>query len=235
MRALALGATVVAITIAGGCSTSRMVGDAAEMDGGPSLDPTGTWEDCDTRWSFLEDGTTTRREYARDCVAEGVWSVEGNRAHIEWTTVCGGDPEVIDGTMAFGVESLSLLVDGTSRAATFAASGTPIVTVTLIDDLDPSLRTIVRVVGDPERGAGSGCYWAEDGACGGLLSCSGRILQWREVEAGRRSASTACTGDCPCGAVLNLTPSDEGYDVAYQGVNCDGTFSGSARAFPRSE
>jgi len=239
MRTLILGVSALAIAVtAFGCSASREADDTGVSDGGPALDPTGTWDDCDTRWTFAPDGTTTRREIARGCTAEGRWSVEGNRAHIEWDTSCEGDAAIVDGTIAFGVGSLSILFDGTSRAATFAASGTPIETFTLIDEVDPSLRTIVRLVGDPELSAGNGCYWAEDGACGGLLSCTGRILQWRaadeEVE-GARVASTACTGDCPCGAVLNLTPTDEGFDVAYQGVNCGGTFAGSARALPRSE
>ncbi len=38
--------------------------------------------------------------------------------------------------------------------------------------------SIVRIVGDENTGHQSACYWSEDGACGGLLSCNGSVDQW---------------------------------------------------------
>lgn len=217
------------------CSTSR----APDTDAGPeaTLDPTGTWNDCDTRWTFAADGTTRREELARGCVATGSWTVTGrDQLRIDWDTTCEGDAPSFDGTLGFGVDSILLLGREASRPADYASADTPIRSFTLIDDAEPSRRSIVRLVGETDRGAGSGCYWAEDGACGGLLSCTGRILQWRPVDGSDAiRASTACTGDCPCGAVLDLTPAGEGYEVAYSGLNCGGTFAGTARALPRAE
>ncbi len=217
------------------CSTSR----APDTDAGPeaALSPTGTWNDCDTRWTFAPDGTTRREEIARACVATGRWTVTGrDQLHIDWDTTCDGDAPSFDGTLSFGIDTILLLEREAARPATYASAATPIESLTLVDDANPTRRTVIRLVGAPDRGGGSGCYWAEDGACGGLLSCTGRILQWRPVEGSDAiRASTACTGDCPCSAILDLSPTDEGFDVAYSGLNCGGTFAGMARAFPRGE
>jgi hypothetical protein len=235
MRTFAVGVLWAIAVGAFGCSSSRAPTD----DGGveTSLDPTGSWDDCDTHWVFADDGSTTREELARACTAVGRWTVEGDQLHIDWDERCEGDADALDATLGFGVDSLLILARDAARPMSFAVAGTPIEAFTLIDDLEPTQRTVIRLVGNPEVGIGSGCYWAEDRACGGLLSCSGRILQWRTLEdgAGDLRASTTCTGDCPCGAILDLTPTGEGYDVAYSGLNCGGTFGGTARALPRPE
>lgn len=209
------------------CSTSR--GLDASVEDAPlarrDLDPIGRWEACRRTWIFGADGSAQRIEHALGCSARGAWSVSGSTLTVTWESdACeSAEPFVAEGLRT--TDGLLLSVAGV-RTDQLAPEGALIERYRFEDDAGH--RTIARRVGGPFGGA---CYWSEDGACGGLFSCSGRILEWRAGDASI-IASTSCTGDCPCGAVLHLTPNASGYDVTYDGVNCDGPYTGTARATP---
>lgn len=227
---------VVLALVLPSCSTSRH-GDDAGVDGAVgALDPVGVFHTCNQTWTFAPTGTLQVVDRRADCTASGTWTiVGGSRLTLAWETDgCGVEramPWV--GSALRNDHLMTLQRDGDGGPTTLVdGSVFEVEAFTFVDDVDPTRRTVASLVRTDATDGINGCYWSEDRSCGGLFSCTGRILQWRPIAGGAISVSTACQGDCPCGAVLTLTADDGGYAIDYEGVNCEGTFSGTAHAEP---
>ena len=229
--------SLAALSVAGlaGCSAAVHGADGG-VDAGPSatLDVIGSWHTCEASVTYREDGTASRTEHRAACTRPGRWQLLGDRLEVTWQA---GDCE--DGPMtsthrAVRVGDGLIQVDpATGRVTSLAGDATPHTLWRLEGSDGATTRaTVASIVGDPEDEFGSGCYWSADGACGGHFSCSGQFLVWT-LEGDRFSGSTACSGGCPCGAVLNGVPAEDGtIDVNYRGVNCDRSYEGALIATP---
>lgn len=241
-RVLILAAAASVLVTALGCSCGN-VHYPTPLDGGPdapppqpaSVDPRGTWLGCSRTWIFEDGGTVTRIDHWNECTAVGSWEADGTTLQVTWTAPCAGMglANTFDATRSSG--RLVLVDRGSGSFSPLMAEGALVRVYTIVDDANPTLRTVVRMVGEPGTGGGWGCYWSEDRDCGGLFSCSGNVEQW-PAGPGDVVASTSCTGGCPCASILHVTPSDDGtLAIRYDGVNCSYRFEGTATATPRAE
>lgn len=239
VRALLFASVIVGAFVPGcSCGNVRLPSDAAVVDAsvpsGPDVDPRGTWRSCRSTWTFEDDGSVEEIDHVRGCASVGVWDADGFTLHVAWSATCG--ERVSERTFDATRSSVGLvLVDREGSLVLLAPETSPVRAYTLVDDAEPTHRSVVRLIGEPGRAGGSGCYWSEDGECGGLLSCSGNVEQWplgdEEVV-----ASTTCGGECPCGAILHVTPNGDGtFAVRYDTLSCGPGAEGTATALPRED
>lgn len=215
------------------CGSTHTPPDAAMDAHGtsePDLDVTGVWRDCATTLTFGTDGTVTREDLRAGCSSAGTYEVHGRSLEIQWEGAeCVGTDrwsrELVRAERGF--VSVDLVDGRTNRWADDEHA------VTRFDvEGESGQRSVVRIVGTPGEGFGSGCYWSADGTCGGLLSCGGVIGRWA-FEGDRLSASTSCGGTCACGARLEGTREASGViRGAYTGANCEVMLSGTFVATP---
>ncbi len=215
-----------------GCGTNVIAVDAGP--GAPmSVDVSGTWHDCDASLTYAPGGIASSVEHRTGCVSSGTWRMIGpDLVETIWTTSSCGGEEVLSVLRAFLGEGGITLVDPDTAAVRRLADDATPHALWLLEGSDGSetRSTTASVVGNPEEAFGSGCYWSTDDECGGLFSCGGSVRVW-ELEGSRFSASTSCTGGCPCGAVLEGTMEADGTLRAdYRGVNCERSFEGTLTA-----
>jgi hypothetical protein len=180
--------------------------------------------------SFTSAGTWAFADEKSSCAAEGTWAGSGD--HIDVTPAVGDCPSAPQG--ASGVQvvrtktTLSLVFPG-GEIQSFIADSQPRRRYRLTGDggeAPTGGTSILRIVGDDSAGYQSACYWSEDGACGGLLSCNGSVDQWT-IENKVLTGKLGCGGGCPCAAIF------EGQEVqpdhlagTFLGADCNKTFSG---------
>ncbi len=215
------------------CGTTHTPPDAATDAMGTAetdLDVTGVWRDCATTLTFTPDGRVTREDLRAGCSSTGMFEVHGRSLEIAWDSAdCVGTDrwarELVRAERGFVSVDL---VDG--RTNRWGDSDHPITAFDVIGE--SGQHSIVRTVGTPGEGFGSGCYWSPDGTCGGLLSCGGVIGRWA-FEGDTLSASTSCGGTCACGARMEGTREASGViRGTYTGANCEVVLSGTFVATP---
>ncbi|MGE3635172.1 MAG: hypothetical protein AB7P00_35040 [Sandaracinaceae bacterium] len=220
-----------------GCGTVFGL-DAGSQVG--TVDVVGTWHDCRSTLIYGADGTTTAINHELDdCTARGTYVLDGDVLMTTWPeAACGFGPtstrrRVVRGER--GLTSIDLATGSVSQRADGSMFEHVLYRIVGMDEGSTSTgQTVLSVVGDPSDSFGSGCYWSEDGACGGLFSCSGEVAQWRFEDGDRLNASISCGGGCPCGAIVTGTRvADGSIDGTYDGVNCDHRFAGTFTATPR--
>ncbi|MBX3275670.1 MAG: hypothetical protein KF729_35750 [Sandaracinaceae bacterium] len=216
-----------------GCGTSIVTTDGAVP---ATLDVVGSWHECSTSTTYRADGTAHVVDHRRGCEREGTWALDGEWLETQYEAGTCESPASPSRRRALRVAEGLVLVDPASgRARHLAGDETPR-GLWRVEGVGPDegRATIASVVGDPETTFGSGCYWSADGECGGLFSCSGSVVVW-ELSAERFSAATACSGGCPCGAVIEGGARDDGTLYGdYRGVNCERSYEGAlvARRLP---
>jgi len=196
----------------------------------------GVWNTCRGSLSFDEGaGTWELSQVANSCIVGGVYSTDGNLlSRVVERNDCEGGGEVgaiIQDRYSVAQNALTLVSDteAVGSETLYADEGgyTQLWSLVGTQDDDPSgteLRTIVSVAGYGERR--SVCYWSEDGDCGGLISCSGRIQTW-EVSTAAATAQLFCSGWCPCAAVLSGFAEPSGLLVGrYYASSCERNFTG---------
>lgn len=232
LRSVLVAATTAA---AAGCSCGavHLAPDAADDAAGTEerdVDVVGRWQGCSDTLVFELDGAVTRSDHRRDCVARGRWTVRGRTLEVAWESTCdGGDTHWLRELVRAdrGIVAVDPTTGTTSR---WADDAHPIEELEIVGE--SGQRSFVRVVGSPGNGFGSGCYWSSDGACGGLLSCAGTILEWG-YEGATLGASTTCSGACACGARLMGERDERGTITgAYRGANCEPVLTGTFIATP---
>lgn len=224
----------VLIVLLGGCSAS-IVADGG-VDGGPpgvDVDVIGTWHDCVASETYRPDGTAHVVEHRSGCEREGTWTVDGARLEVTWGDAGCRDGGTIRRRVTRAERGLVLVDPETGGVRQLADDATPHGLWALEGAEGTTPRSSrAFVVGDPEATFGSACHWSTDGECGGHFSCSGQILVW-QFEGSRFSASTSCSGGCPCGAVIEGAVGDDGViEATYDGVNCERTYEGTLTATP---
>lgn len=165
------------------------------------------------------------------CVTRGRWHADGDRLDllVATSTCVPAATSLLGVRVAMATERLLLLHPdiAPSGMATYLLGSLPHVRwrISGVDPTHPGeVRvSIVRVVGEPSGATGSGCYWSEDGYCGGLLSCTGTVTQWRTTD-GVINAGTSCVGECTCGASLNGTVDAQSMEVRLTHENCKGVW-----------
>jgi len=235
MRHIAPSCLCLALTLMG-CGSSIVLEDAGADGGtasGVDVDVTGTWHLCDATVTYRRDGSAGWVDHRRDCAREGTWTVAGDRLDTVWDAGPCGEARRQAQRAVVVPQGLVLIDPITGTVSRLANDGTPSTRWTL-EGAEGSMprSSIASVVGDPESSFGSGCYWSTDGDCGGHFSCSGQIRVW-ELRGEQFSASTSCSGDCPCGAVIRGSIGADGViDATYRGVNCDRSYEGLLTAVP---
>jgi hypothetical protein len=229
MRALVVW-SFLGLALVGGCAGSReLPGDADVPDADDSVDVVGSWHTCSTTVTFAPDGSATLVEHRHACNATGTWTIDGRVLRVEWTdTTCDVPFGASRSEVVRTEHGLVAVVPTSGSTVVYADDSTPVVRWRIEGDEGGGPRaTIARVVGTPGDGAGSGCYWSEDGACGGLFSCSGQIVSWR-TEGDTFRGATQCTAECPCTSWIEGTVRPDGaIDATYRGANCERVLSGS--------
>jgi len=215
------------VVLLGGCSASVVID--AGTDAGPpgaDVDVVGTWHDCNASETYRPDGTAHVASHRSGSEREGTWSIEGDRLEVVW-----GDGATSVRRVTRAERGLVLVDPDTGVVRQLADDATPHGLWALEGAEGTTPRSSrAYVVGDPEATFGSACHWSTDGECGGHFSCSGQILVW-QIEGTRFSASTSCSGGCPCGAVVEGAVGDDGViEATYDGVNCERTYSGTLTA-----
>lgn len=232
-----LASAIVGALIDAGCScgSTHTPPDAAAdvvATTEPDVDVVGVWHDCGTTLTFAADGTVLREDLRAGCETRGTWDVRGRSLEIAWESAdCVGSErwmrELVRAERGFVSVDLA---DG--RTNRWADDAHPITRFDMRGD--EGEHSIVRLVGTPGEGFGSGCYWSADGTCGGLFSCGGVIGRWA-YEGDVLSASTSCGGTCACGARLEGTRDATGVITGtYTGANCESVLAGSFVATPLS-
>jgi hypothetical protein len=207
-----------------GCVESRTLTPDPDPPG--TIDVAGRWHDCASTLTFAEGGAATLADHRRGCTASGTFDVDGNVLEVTWPdAACAREDhwlrEVVrpDGAL--------VLVDPlTAGIARYGDDATPR-SRWLFESADPPRSSTVRIIGTPGVGVGQGCYWSTDGGCGGFFSCSGTVLGWTE-DTTTVHATTGCSGECPCGAVLDGTAlSDGSFAATYRGASCEMPLEGA--------
>ncbi|MCA9604534.1 MAG: hypothetical protein KC619_02995 [Myxococcales bacterium] len=222
---------VVTAALLAGCSASIVPSDGAVPDG---VSIVGTWHDCNASVTYRPDGTAHGVEHRAGCEREGTWTVDDDELVESWDAgTCAGPVGPLVRRITRTERGLIVLDPATGQTRHLADDATPHGLWRLEGTELGSMRsTTASIVGDPESTFGSGCYWSTDGECGGLFSCSGTVLVW-QTEGTRFSASTACSGGCPCGAVIEGTVGGDGALAGdYRGVNCERSIEGMVTARP---
>jgi len=219
----------VLVLLLGGCSAS-IVADGG-VDGGPpgaDVDVVGTWHDCDASETYRPDGTAQVVQHRSGCAREGTWAVDGDWLEVTWADAACGDGGSSLRRVTRAERGLVLVDPETGVVRQLADDATPHGLWALEGAEGATPRSSrAFVVGDPEATFGSACHWSTDGECGGHFSCSGQIRVWT-IDGSRFSASTSCSGGCPCGAVIEGTVSgDTTIEATYDGVNCERTYAGT--------
>ncbi|MCS6799058.1 MAG: hypothetical protein NZ898_11105 [Myxococcota bacterium] len=226
-----MGATaLVVLGVVLACSTSRQLPDSGwppDAAGEPNVDVVGRWHDCTSSTTYAPDGSMRWRDHRRGCASSGRWAVVGSWLHVEGqASACGPAYRAVSRVVRTP-HALVTVDPETGRARTRWNDATPRA-LWLLTEADRA--TVLRVVGEPGDGTGVGCYWSADGACGGLLSCSGWVDRWRR-EDDRLVASTACGGGCPCGAELvGRFVAPDRIEGTYRGANCEMPYTGTFTA-----
>lgn len=222
---------MVPVIALAGCGISRMADADAAPPSGTRIDVIGAWHDCATTYVFEGDGTARYTNHRDGCSATGAYTVAGNVITTRWT-----DEACTHATIwtREGLRSGAILVIVDPVSGSLAR---------LADDATPRSRwrldgiahgvpaeTIMRVIGTPGVGYGTGCYWSADHMCNGIFSCGGGVSTWN-VDATTWHLTTTCNGDCPCGAILDGTVQSDGtVDATYRGASCMMPLSGTFTA-----
>lgn len=212
------------------CGAHSLEGSDA---GVAEVDVVGSWEQCASTLTLDATGDAIREDHKHGCSATGAWSLSGDTLRIDWM---GGDCEPggsgVETLRALRSSSGLTLVDpSTGEARELAGLSIDVTTWRLVSD--DGHVSIARVVGTPGDRFGSACYWSEDGACGGIFSCSGDIQQWLVEPSGRFTATTTCGGDCPCASVvIGAEQADGTIEASFDGVSCAGSIGGTLVGAP---
>jgi hypothetical protein len=212
-----------------GCAESRTLDPTPDAPG--TIDVVGVWHECTTTLTFAEGGAATLVDHRRGCTETGTFDVDANVLEVVWAgETCAREAHWMREVLR-PMGGLVMVDPITATTTRLADDATPR-SSWLFESTDPPRSSTVRIVGTPMVGVGSGCYWSTDGACGGFFSCSGNVLSWSS-DADGVHATTGCTGECPCGAVLDGTPATDGTLAAtYRGASCEAPIEGAFTMTP---
>lgn len=229
MRMIAL---VILIAAPLGCAGSRTREPDPDVPG--TVDVVGAWHECTATITFAADGTATFVSHRAGCTETGTYDVDGNVLEVVWASATCVREEHWIREVLRPMGGLVMVDPITATSTRLADDATPR-SRWLFESTDPPRSSTVRIVGSPGLGVGSGCYWSTDGACGGFFSCSGNVLSWASDEA-TLHATTGCSGECPCGAVLDGTVGADGtFEATYRGASCEAPLDGAFTATPLAE
>lgn len=209
----------------------------SRSDAGADLDVTGSWHHCGATLELGQDGRFTRTHLIASCSESGSYTLDGSVLSLSFDQSSCAEPTLSFAAEAVRVDARLVLVKPDSTETYFDASiARARWEVTGKGAGAPANGTsIVHIVGDPAVGAFSACYWSADSACGGLLSCGGRVETW-ELDADSFIAKFGCTGSCPCAAVLQGKPDAVGgIDGVFSALDCGSTYQGTFVAKPLAE
>jgi len=218
------------------CGVTHSAPDAAADAVSPSeidIDVLGRWHDCANTLTFEPDGSALRLEHRTGCLTTGTFDVSGRTLEIAWEASACAEATRWTRELVRTERGFVAVDPSTGTTSRLADDATPREHLELVGD--GGERTIVRVVGTPGMGLGSGCYWSADGTCGGLFSCGGSLALW-SYEGEMLSASAQCGGSCACGARLTGMRDASGVITGtYSGANCERVLSGTFVATPVAE
>jgi len=210
--------------------------DARGTDSGPPPGPdlVGRWHDCRSVLTVDADGSARYEALDRGCDATGTWVTSGDGLVFDWGVADCGSPPSSGHT--FGVvrgPGVAVLVDQTDgRIRRMAADDVDRSEWQLVGTGTTMGSTTARIVGLPDTGFFSACYWATSGGCDGLISCNGNFDSW-VLEAGELQATAVCQGGCSCAAlILGMEDAMGVIHATFTGANCDGPLSGELTATP---
>ena len=227
-RRMGRGWTLLCVALAGcGASTET---DATPSGTDVSVDLLGTWHTCSSRLTFTSDGSWSFTDDKRGCGATGTWSGSGDHVDLASSAAgCDSAPTAASSVQVVRTKTSLALVYPSGEIAAFAANTSPRTRYRLTGEGGtPSIggASILSLVGAADAYQ-SACYWSEDGACGGLLSCNGSVEQWT-LSGAALVGKLGCGGECPCAAIFQGEEQEPGHlKGTFQGADCNMTFSGT--------